>query len=100
MMIRAHCSRLIWSPLIGWALLSCSFSSLHAQATTTEPNATTTPSDADQSRPTMPSSVPAGGAIAPIILPTSPTQPYGAAKPGDPDYERQQRNQTNQPLAP
>lgn len=48
----------------------------------------------------MPSSVPAGGAVAPIILPTSPTQPYGAAKPGDPDYERQQTNQTTQPPAP
>jgi hypothetical protein len=99
MMIRAHRSRLIWSPLIGWALLSCGVSSVHAQATTTEPTATTTPSDADLNRPTMPSSVPAGGAAAPIILPTSPTQPYGAAKPGDPDYERQQSNQTTQPAA-
>jgi hypothetical protein len=100
MTIRAHRSRLIWSPLIGWALLSCSVSSVHAQATTTEPTATTTPSDADQNRPTMPSSVPAGGAVAPIILPTSPTQPYGVPKPGDPDYERLQTNQTTTQPAP
>jgi hypothetical protein len=103
MTIRAHRSRLIWSPLIGWALLSCHVSSVHAQATTTEPTATTTPSDADTgSRPTMPSSVPAGGAVAPIILPTNPTQPYGAPKPGDPNYStyQQQINQTSQPVAP
>ena len=98
MTIRAHRSRLIWSPLIGWAVLSCGMSVAHAQ--TTEPTATTTPSDADSGRPTMPSSVPAGGAAAPIILPTSPTQPYGALKPGDLGYEQQQTNQTVQPVAP
>ncbi|MBS0526610.1 MAG: outer membrane beta-barrel protein [Proteobacteria bacterium] len=103
MTIRAQRSRLFWSPLIGWALLSCSVSSVHAQATTTEPTATTTPSDADAGgRPTMPSSVPAGGAVAPIILPTNPTQPYGAPKPGDPGYSsyQQQINQTAQPVVP
>ena len=103
MTIRAHRSRLIWSPLIGWALLSCNVSSVHAQATTTEPTATTTPSDADTgNRPTMPSSIPAGGAAAPIVLPTNPTQPYGAPKPGDPNYSiyQQQINQTSQPVAP
>lgn len=101
MMIRAHRSRLIWSPLLGWALLSCA-SVAHAQ--TTAPTSTTTaPSDADTgNRPTMPSSVPAGGAVAPIILPTRPTQPYGAPKPGDPNYSTydQQTNQTVQPPPP
>jgi hypothetical protein len=104
MTIRAHRSRLIWSPLIGWALLSCGVSAVHAQtAQTTEPNATSTPSDSDTGpRPSMPSSVPAGGAAAPIILPTNPTQPYGAPKPGDPTYSiyQQETNQTAQPPLP
>ena len=100
-MIRAHRSRLIWSPLIGWALVACGVPVAHAQ--TTAPSSTAPPSDADTSnRPTMPSSVPAGGAVAPIILPTSPTQPYGAPKPGDPNYStyQQQTNQTVQPPPP
>jgi hypothetical protein len=98
MMIRAHRSRLIWSPLIGWALLSCGVPLAHAQ--TTVPSTTTTPTDADTgNRPTMPSSVPAGGAVAPIVLPTSPTQPYGAPKPGDLNFSLYQQ-QTNLSLQP
>ena len=100
-MIRAHRSRLIWSPLLGWVLLSCGMSAVHAQ--TAPASTTTTPADADTSnRPTMPSSVPAGGAVAPIILPTRPTQPYGAPQPGDPNYSTydQQTNQTVQPPPP
>jgi hypothetical protein len=104
MTIRAHRSRLIWSPLLGWALLSCSLSAVQAQTITAAPGSTSTaPSDDTGSpQPTMPSSVPAGGAAAPIILPTNPTQPYGVPKPGDPNYStyQQQQNQTVQPPPP
>ncbi|HEY4166354.1 MAG TPA: outer membrane beta-barrel protein [Reyranella sp.] len=102
MIIRAHRSRLIWSPLLGWALLSCGVPVVQAQTTESAPT-TTAPSDADTgNRPTMPSSVPAGGAVAPIILPTRPTQPYGAPRPGDPNFSTydQQTNQAVQPPPP
>ncbi|MBN9088916.1 MAG: outer membrane beta-barrel protein [Reyranella sp.] len=58
MTISAHRSRLIWSPLAGWVVLSCSLCVVYAQSPTqsdADPNATTTPS------------VPAGGA-APVIV--------------------------------
>jgi hypothetical protein len=58
MTISAHRSRLIWTPLLGWILLSCGLSVAHAQSPTQ--------SDVDPNSPTSPS-VPAGGA-APIIV--------------------------------
>jgi hypothetical protein len=76
---------------------------VHAQTTAPGSTTTTTPSDTDTgNRPTMPSSVPAGGAVAPIVLPTRPTQPYGAPTPADPTYSTydQQTNQTVQPPPP
>jgi hypothetical protein len=57
MTIRTHRTWLLWSPLVGWALLSCGVSAVHAQGPTQ--------SDVDPS--TVTPSVPAGGA-APIIV--------------------------------
>src|SRR5438309_1378455 len=71
MTIGAHRSRLIWSPLVGWALLSCGMSTVHAQSPTQ--------SDVDPS--TVTPSVPAGGAAPAIITTTSPDDSF---RRGDP----------------
>jgi len=73
MTINAHRSRLIWSPLIGWMLLSCGMSVAHAQSPTqsgVDPG-TTTPS------------LPPGGAAPVILTPggTPGTQAPGALPP-------------------
>jgi hypothetical protein len=69
MTISAHRSRLIWSPLIGWVLLSCGIPTVNAQSPTQ--------SDVDPS--TTAPSVPAGGA-APIIV--TPGGTPGTQTPG------------------
>jgi hypothetical protein len=95
MTIRAHRSRLIWSPLIGWALLSCGLPAAYAQTATPAP----APADADQGTTTTPTpAVPPGGAVPPIVLPTSPTLPYGATRPDDPNAPKPV-DQTVRPLA-
>lgn len=76
MTISAHRSRLIWSPLVAWVLLSCSLSAVNAQSPT--------PSDVDPSTTTTPA-VPPGGAAPVIVTPggTAGTQtPGGARLPG------------------
>lgn len=60
MTISAPRSRLIWSPLAGWVLLSCSLCAVNAQTSPpydVDPNATTTPA------------VPPGGAAPVIVTP-------------------------------
>lgn len=68
MTISAHRTRLIWSPLVGWALLSCGVSAVHAQSPTRADvdSATVTPSV---------QSVPPGGAVPPIVTDTNPDDP-------------------------
>src|SRR5690348_13616395 len=76
MTINTHRSRLIWSPLIGWMLLTCGMSVAQAQSPTQ--------SDVDPSTTTP--SLPPGGAAPPILTPggTVGTQapPSGAPRPG------------------
>ncbi|MCW5733936.1 MAG: outer membrane beta-barrel protein [Enhydrobacter sp.] len=68
MTIRAHRSRLIWSPLVGWALLSCGMSAVHAQSPTQ------TGDDPAAVAPIDPSSVtpalPPGGAVPGVFTQT------------------------------
>ena len=77
MTISAHRTRLIWSPLVGWALLSCGVSAAYAQSPTqsgVDPTAVA-PIDPTLVAPADPSTVapavPAGGAVPVIIVPTS-----------------------------
>jgi hypothetical protein len=76
MTISAYRSRLIWSPLLGWVLLSCGIPSAHAQSPTVP--------DVDSGTTATPS-MPAGGAAPIIATPggTSGTQtPAGPRTPG------------------
>jgi len=66
MSIRTHRTWLPWSPLVGWALLACGASAVHAQSPTQ--------SDVDQGTATP--SVPAGGATEPIVTTTSPADSF------------------------
>ena len=65
MTISAHRTRLIWSPLVGWALLSCGVPAVHAQSPTQSGADPTAVTPADPS--TVAPAVPAGGA-APVIV--------------------------------
>jgi len=73
MTICAHRTRLIWSPLVGWALLSSAVSAAHAQSPTQAGGdpITVAPTDPSTGAPTDPSTVapavPPGGAAPPII---------------------------------
>jgi hypothetical protein len=71
MTISAYRTRLIWSPLIGWALLSCGVSAVNAQSPTQ--------SDVDPS--TVTPAIPPGGAAPVIVAPTSPDDSF---RRGDP----------------
>lgn len=57
-----------WSPLVGWALLSCSASAVHAQSPTQ--------ADIDPGTVTPTPSVPPGGAAPLIVTPTSPDDSF------------------------
>jgi len=74
MTISAHRTRLIWSPLVGWALLSCGVSAVHAQSPTqssVDP-ATVAPTDPSTVAPT----VPPGGAAPFIVTPIDPDDSF------------------------
>lgn len=76
MMIGVHRTRLIWSPLVGWALLSCGVSAAYAQSPTQSSADPTTVAPTDPSLlPADPSALtpamPAGGAAPVIITPTN-----------------------------
>jgi hypothetical protein len=66
MTIRTHRTWLLWSPLVGWALLSCGVSVAHAQSATQ--------SDVDPS--TMSPIIPPGGAAPIIVTPGSPDDSF------------------------
>jgi hypothetical protein len=66
MTIRTHRTGLLWSPLVGWALLSCGVSAVHAQSPTQ--------SDIDPGAVTP--AVPPGGAAPIIVTPTSPDDSF------------------------
>ena len=68
MTISAHRTRLIWSPLVGWALLSCGVPAVHAQSPTQSGADPTAVTPADPS--TVAPAVPPGGA-APVIVTSS-----------------------------
>lgn len=90
MTIRAHRTRLIWSPLVGWVLLSCGMSAANAQSPTqsavdpaavapADPTAPTTmaPADPAAGMPgTVTTVVPPGGAVPAIVTPTSPDDSF------------------------
>jgi hypothetical protein len=63
MTISGHRSRLMWSPLIGWVLLSCGVSAVNAQS------AAPVPTDIDPE--TVTPAVPPGGAAPLIVVPTN-----------------------------
>lgn len=67
MTISAHRTRIFWSPLVGWALLSCGVSAAHAQSTT--------PSDSSDPSAVAPT-VPPGGAAPIIVVPGSPDDSF------------------------
>jgi hypothetical protein len=69
MTISAHRTRLIWSPLVGWALLSCGAAAVHAQSPTQPGVDPTTVTPVDPS--TVAPAVPAGGAAPVIVVPTN-----------------------------
>jgi hypothetical protein len=81
MTMSTHRSRLIWSPLVGWALLSTGVTAASAQTATPAPTqaqpdpGTTGATPAADQAPT----VPPGGAVAPIVTPFGVP---GTARPG------------------
>jgi hypothetical protein len=66
MTIQTRRTWLRWSPLVGWALLSCSASVVHAQS----------PTQSDVDPGSVLPSVPPGGAADPIITPISPDDSF------------------------
>jgi hypothetical protein len=58
MTISAHRTRLIWSPLVGWVMLSCSLTAVNAQS----------PTQSEVDPTTSTPSVPPGGAVPPIVV--------------------------------
>lgn len=77
MTIGAHRTRLIWSPLVGWVVLSCAVSASHAQSPSqpsVDPTAVA-PTDPSRVAPGDPSTVapvvPAGGAAPVLNVPTN-----------------------------
>ncbi len=80
MTISAHRTRLIWSPLVGWALLSCAVSAAHAQSPTQATGDPTTVAPVD---PNAPNTVAPADPNAPAPDPNAVTQtvPPGGAAP-------------------
>jgi len=67
MTISAHRTRIIWSPLVGWALLSCGVPVVNAQS----------PTSSDASDPgTVAPTVPPGGAAPVIVVPSAPDDSF------------------------
>ena len=66
MTIRAHRTWLLWSPLVGWALLSCGVSAVHAQS----------PTQSDVDPASVTPAVPPGGAAPIIVTTTSPDDSF------------------------
>lgn len=68
MTIRAHRTGLIWTPLVGWVLLSCGMSAVHAQSPMQSSEDPTTVAPTDPSTGTLP--VPPAGAVPGIVTQT------------------------------
>ncbi len=69
MTISAHRTRLIWCPLVGWAVLSCAVSVVHAQSPVQPSVDPTAVAPTDPS--TVVPAVPPGGAVPVIVAPTN-----------------------------